>query len=84
MNKEVKRRLDIQGECLGVDFSKRGDNDEHTMINIYVEDDEMWHKNISLSSYWIDDFIEVLTETKRKLENDFKKDEDGFGYEYKK
>lgn len=79
----IKKDIQIQGECVGIDFSKRRDNDNHALINMYVEDDGMWIKGITLSSYWIDDCIDVLSRTKDHLERDFEKDTDGFGYQYK-
>ncbi|KAA9007258.1 hypothetical protein F4V43_01870 [Paenibacillus spiritus] len=75
--------LDIGGSQFGVRFTKRGrEIDRHVVINIYSEDDECWFEIDSFSSYWIDDLINVLTQTKLKLETEFKKAKDGFGYEF--
>lgn len=89
MDEEVKNPISIQGECLGIDFSKRGDwtgekDDNQAIIHLYIEDDEQWTKACSLDSSWIDDFIEVLQRTKEKLNDDFTKNQNGFGYSYRK
>lgn len=83
MNKQDwKSHISIEGECVGVDFIPRGKKDNHVCLDIYIEDDETWFKKMTLSSYWIDDFIKVLQQTKEKLQSDFDKDPSGFGYRY--
>jgi hypothetical protein len=78
-----KISVDVQGECVGVGFSKRGKNDNHALINIHVEDDEMWFKEMTLSSAWIDDFISTLEKAKYILDSEFDEDSEGYGYQYK-
>ena len=40
------------------------------LMDILIEDDESWYlSEISISNYWINDFISVLNETKKWLEN---------------
>jgi len=81
--KQLKNR-ELIGELFAVELEDRGTKDQHTMINLYSEDDERYHQAILFSSYWIDDLIDVLERTKRRLENSRQYTEDGdFGYRRK-
>lgn len=80
-NEEYKKTVDVSGEILGIVFRKRDKEDNHVVLDMYLEDDEYWYKNTSISSHWIDDMIEVLQETKLKLDSDFEKTE--YGYQFK-
>lgn len=68
----------IKGELFGVDFIKRRHNDNHVLIELFLEDDEHWHKKISFSSYWIGDMIATLNKAKSYLEKECIKREDGY------
>ena len=84
MSEKMKDSVEINGELIGVDFSKRSEeNDPHVMMNIYTGEDKMWTKAVKLDSAWIDDFISVLTRAKEHMEENFEKLEDGYGYVYK-
>lgn len=84
MSEKMKDSVKINGEVIGVDFSKRSvDNDPHVMMTIYTGEDEMWIKAVALDSAWIDDFITVLTKAKEHMEENFEKLEDGYGYVYR-
>lgn len=81
---EVKESVEISGEVIGVDFSKRSaGNDPHVLMNIYTGDDGMWTKAIQLDSAWIDDAISVLIKAKEHMEENFEKLDDDYGYLYR-
>lgn len=81
---EHKESVSIQGECVGVDFKQRGNNDKHVMLQLCIEDDGVWYpKDFEVSSFWIDDMIDVLYKAKYALETSCNKDKDGFGYEFR-
>ncbi len=80
--------LEIKKKQFGVKIIPRGPNDEHVVIQIITEDDENWfdHGN-SFSSYWIDDLIDVLQETRRYIQHFTEADiVNGrqYGYKFKK
>lgn len=84
MSPQMKGPVRVRGEIIGVDFSKRAEeNDPQVMMNIFTGDDGMWDKIVMLDSAWIDDFISVLTKTKEYMEENFEKLEDEYGYTYK-
>lgn len=83
MSEKMKDSVEISGELIGVDFSKRlEEKDPHVLMNIYTGDDGMWTKAVQLDSAWIDDFISVLTKAKEHMEENFEKLEDGYGYRF--
>ena len=55
----------FHGGCVGVDVSPRGKDDPHIMIVLCVEDDETWHRQLSVSSAWLEELIAVLYEAHR-------------------
>jgi hypothetical protein len=56
------------GEQFGVSLTPRGDKDNHICFTILSEDDGSWFtKDVSASSYWIDDLIEQLQMAKRYM-----------------
>lgn len=60
---------DELGDCCGVRFIRRGEKDNHILIQLLTEDDENWIvSDYDISSYWIDDLIDVLTCSKKRLE----------------
>jgi hypothetical protein len=75
--------MKILGECFGIQLIKRGIGDSHVCINIMVEDDEIWHNEMTLSSYWLDEMIEVLQQTKDYCEKNCIKDEHGYYFKNK-
>lgn len=84
MRNERKQQVQIQGECIGLDFSKRGNGDDHAMLQLYVEDDNSWFRQMTVSSAYIDDFLMVLTEAKKTLELEFEKEDEDYGYRFKR
>lgn len=70
------------GGCIGVDLKRRGGNDDHIMIELCVEDDESWHRKLSVSSAWLDDMIEVLLRAKAHCEK--REVQDQFGWKFLK
>lgn len=72
---------DVLGECVGVRFSER-DDDNHIVLKFMIEDSWEWdEEKFSVSSYWIDDLIDVCNRTKAKLDCQAKKKL--YGYEFK-
>lgn len=72
----------ILGDCIGVRAEERGKGDRHAVISVMVEDDDNWHDAMSVSSYWLDEFIDVLQQMRRKLKAKCVKSK--WGYEFKK
>ena len=74
---------DVLGECVGIRFVERGENDNHILIRLITEDDENWTAgNIRLSSYWLDDLIGVCQRAKTKLKEEAIEDRNGWGYSF--
>lgn len=63
----------ISGECVGVGFEDRSVKDRHVTVVVYCEDDGNWCRQLSISSHWLDEMIDVLQQARRKLK--------GRGYE---
>jgi hypothetical protein len=60
--------MKILGKQFGVKFEGRGVDDKHILVRLLTEDDETWHETgVCCSSFWIDDLIEVLQQTKSYL-----------------
>jgi hypothetical protein len=68
------------GESVGVRIDPRGDGkkDRHLMVTIMAEDDGNWHDKDSMSSFWLDETIEVLQEARRWLKKNAKKTKWGY------
>lgn len=65
---------------------KMDENDPHIVFEIISEDDGHWFKytGSGASSYWLDDYINVLTEVKKWLEENAEPDiEEGIQYGWK-
>lgn len=56
------------GDCIGVSIKDRGRDDPHQCVEIFVEDDELWHLKISMSSFWLDEMIAKLVATREYLD----------------
>ena len=62
----------IMGEMMAIQLVKRGKNDNHICLLLWMEDDEWWSEVSHIgSSFWIDDLLEVVTKTKNELEGYF-------------
>jgi hypothetical protein len=60
--------MEFRGDCIGVKLEPRGHDDNHIMVRLLIEDDEHWREtNFSVSSYWIDDTLEVLNRVKKHM-----------------
>lgn len=60
--------MEFHGKCVGVKLEPRERNDNHIVLRLLIEDDETWNEtNFSVSSYWIDDTIEVLERVRKHL-----------------
>lgn len=51
---------EFHGRLFGAVVVKRGIDDDHAIIELYVEDDEVWHQKMAISSAWLDEMIFVL------------------------
>ena len=59
----------ILGTQFGIKLEPRGPTDNHICFTILSEDDETWfEKDVSGSTYWLDDLIGVLQDAKTELE----------------
>lgn len=68
----------------GLDFVKRGANDNHTCIKLFAEDDGHYWETNNFSSYWIDTLITILQEAREELNNKDRFTPDGkWGYKFK-
>lgn len=71
----------IEGAQFAVELKSRGVNDPHATLYLLTEDDESWFGGVdAFSAFWLDDLIEVLQSMKVTLENNYKKDPQGYGY----
>lgn len=71
-------------DIVGIVLRERCPGDNHVCFDIICEDDGVWYKynGTGPSSYWIDDYIFVLTEVKKWMEINCKKDKHGFGWSF--
>ena len=71
------------GGCGGVMLRKRGLHDRHVCFTFLVEDDTCWHVGIShgVSSFWMNDYMEAMTEAYKWLEENATKTD--WGWEFK-
>lgn len=77
-------KTEIKGACFGMRIERRGEDDRHAIVRVLVEDDEFWHDtDTDFDSAWIDDLILVLQETRRTLKRQYKRSDDGLGFEFK-
>lgn len=61
--------MEILGDCFGVRLEQRGRNDKHVLVRLLSEDDEHWiESDYTISSYWLDDMLDVLSRVKHALE----------------
>lgn len=80
MNRQIP---DVLGACLGIRFVERGEEDNHILLKFLVEDDENWHeKELKISSYWLDDLIDVCERAKKRLKQEAIEDPNGWGYSF--
>ncbi len=79
--KPVIGRLALVGDCHAIVLQDRGRNDPHQCITIYTEDDECWFPTGNgFSSYWLPEFVALITEAQARLKQDFAPDPTGFGF----
>ena len=74
----------FKGGCIGVALSERGKDDPHVMINVLVGDDTNWFTKACVSSFWLDEMIEMLETAREHLKKHQEPDPDGYGYQFKK
>lgn len=69
----------------GIDFVRRGANDNHVCIKLFAEDDGHYWETNNFSSFWIDTLIHNLQRAKTELNNKKRFQKDGeWGYKFKK
>lgn len=73
----------FRGICMGVDVVTRGENDPHILIQVWVEDDEIWHRKASISSHWLPELIRVLQDAHAFCESQEPDLRDGRQYGWK-
>lgn len=75
----------FHGSCMGVDLEPRGDKDPHIMFTLCVEDDELWHRKMSVSSSWLPELIRALQEAQAFCETQAPSMSNGrqYGWEFK-
>jgi hypothetical protein len=82
---------ELKGALFGFDIVPRNslylkpDGDPHATVLLYVEDDEVWHQQLSFSSAWVADLETLVKRLKQALADDerFQDDRDGCGREFK-
>lgn len=50
----------FRGACMGVSLRRRGPEDPHVVVVLEIEDDDVWHEKLEVSSHWLDELIEQL------------------------
>ncbi|CAB4143099.1 hypothetical protein UFOVP434_77 [uncultured Caudovirales phage] len=78
--------IEIKKDCHGVKLIPRGKDysDPHVCIQLLTEDDEMWFDcGQPFSAAWLDELIELLTETRALLKSDVFEKEPICGYRFK-
>lgn len=66
MNKFITdiKELDGSLDLFGWKLHRRG---EHTLVTIYVEDDEVWHEKLTLSAVWLDELKTLCNEVAKQI-----------------
>lgn len=77
------------GALFGFDIEARAstyypDGDPHAIVVVYIEDDEVWHRQMRFSSAWVEDLDRMVQKLKAALadQNRFE-DDDGCGKKFK-
>jgi len=74
IDKSIKLFL---GQIIGIAIHKRGIEDNHLCISIIKQDDEYWfgeYNSMCSSSYWLEEYIELLMAAKEWLQNNAEQD----------
>lgn len=58
--------IDVSGSLFGLRIVKRGEGVSDA-IEMFVEDDGVWHYKQSFSAFWLDDLIQVCEMAKTAL-----------------
>ena len=83
-NNQFKDINDVLKRCIGIRFKRRNSDNPHICICLMIEDDGNWNeKDYFISSYWLDELIDVATEAKKRLEQEAEPDEEGFRFRLK-
>lgn len=78
-------KTEVEGFCMGAKIVRRGEEDPHAVVRLLVEDDECWHETDTVfDTAWLDDLIFVLKETRRTLKRQYKRSENGLGFDFKR
>ena len=86
MSEEIKPfREMFLGSIVGVLLTERGASDPHVCFQLIHEDDGHWFLSTnSASIFWVDDYINVLTEVKKWCEENCEADiHNGIQYGWK-
>lgn len=77
--------MEIKGQQFGVRLDARGHEDPHVIIQLLGEDDENWFTiGNGFSSFWLDDLILVLQDTRAILMSNTQRFErESYGYRFK-
>jgi len=79
LDNSVDPVMAFYGNCMGVAIVYRGENDFHYVCIILTHDDGHWTPSRGrLSSHWLPELIEVLTEAKRWLNKNAKRNKYGW------
>ncbi len=69
------------GNCMGVEITHRGPGDGHACFKILVEDDGNWLEKAHMSSFWLDELVEMLHMAHHYMEENL--EPDAYGYKFR-
>ena len=75
--------IEIKGAQFGTRIEQRGPDDSHACIHLLSEDDGFWHEKAMFSSFWLDDLIYVLEDTRKRLHTSKKFEKEEYGYRFR-